>query len=144
MTAHDGTIHRRTTKWCPKCEQELPLEKFYARPERKDGRDGYCKACKNATSSAWSRKNAERVRRNRIKRSYGMDQEQFDLLLKSQMGRCAICSRELIERIHVDHDHSTSIVRGLLCHSCNVGLGFFKDDVSILSNAIEYLKPTLP
>lgn len=49
---------------------------------------------------------------------------------------CDICGDVATE---IDHDHRTDVVRGGLCHWCNTGLGFFKDEVSILVQAIEYL-----
>ena len=42
--------------------------------------------------------------------------------------------------LHIDHDHKTGKVRGLLCHGCNTAIGLMKDDVNILTKAIEYLK----
>ncbi len=61
-----------------------------------------------------------------------------------QGGVCAVCgnSPNMSKKrggLHVDHDHSTGKVRGLLCESCNVGLGFFKDSSIKLAKAIEYL-----
>lgn len=57
---------------------------------------------------------------------------------------CQICSRDLRELelrdIHLDHDHKTGKIRGLLCFNCNAGLGHFKDDISRLKNAIDYLE----
>lgn len=63
-------------------------------------------------------------------------------LAKTQGGLCAICkNRLLIKRGHqLDHDHKTGAVRGILCMSCNTGLGHFKDDAGLLLRAIHYLK----
>jgi hypothetical protein len=64
-------------------------------------------------------------------------------LLKEQNNSCAICGingEELKRKLSVDHNHETNQVRGLLCNSCNLGLGQFKDSVVFLSYAIEYLE----
>ncbi len=76
-----------------------------------------------------------------LMRKYGLTRQEWDDLLIAQTGRCAICSTPLIgdRDPHVDHDHETGVVRGLLCSGCNLGLGHFKDDVDRLSAAIRYL-----
>ena len=82
---------------------------------------------------------------------YGMDERDFDELMHAQGGRCAICrsqiDAEMVDKrgveksiAHVDHDHTTDEVRGLLCGNCNTGLGMFKDSVRMLANAIVYLE----
>ena len=68
--------------------------------------------------------------------------EQYDSLWDTQGGKCPICSTDLVwdsKLTHVDHCHLTNTIRGLLCNTCNVGLGSFKDNVEHLSAAIEYL-----
>lgn len=80
----------------------------------------------------------ERLRRNRIKTRYGLTVEEVEAIKIDQQGLCAICSREP-EYWHIDHDHVTNKVRGLLCGSCNMGLGMFKDNTDSLKQAIEYL-----
>jgi len=58
-------------------------------------------------------------------------------LLVKQGGLCAICGKSC--KLNVDHCHETNKIRGLLCFNCNLLLGHAKDNISILSNAIEYL-----
>ncbi len=59
-----------------------------------------------------------------------------------QGGMCAICGRapKAGKHLHVDHDHDTGEVRGLLCFSCNVGVGNFGNDVDRLERTVEYLE----
>ena len=60
-------------------------------------------------------------------------------MLLAQNGACAICGNTCSKALAADHDHSTGRIRGLLCNSCNRGLGFFKDEISRLGSAITYL-----
>lgn len=75
-------------------------------------------------------------------KSYGLTPEELAELLSSRK-TCDICGKEKNGRgqkgLHVDHDHNTGEVRGLLCGKCNRGLGFFGDSIAILVAAIEYL-----
>jgi hypothetical protein len=75
-----------------------------------------------------------------IKSKYGITEEAFDVLFQAQKGLCRICGEKDFRRLAVDHDHLTKRIRGLLCTSCNMGLGYFKDNPNLLINAIEYLK----
>lgn len=62
-------------------------------------------------------------------------------------GRCEICGAEerlLKRQLCIDHNHETDIVRGLLCGSCNMGLGHFRDSLKLLQAAQEYLQRTDP
>ena len=64
-------------------------------------------------------------------------------LLHSQKNRCAICRIELIwpnKNTHIDHSHQTGRIRGVLCTTCNTGLGCFKDNPRLMRKAIEYVE----
>jgi Recombination endonuclease VII len=74
-----------------------------------------------------------------LKSLYGLSGDQYNALYNAQGGCCAICGRT-DKRLAVDHDHSTGYVRGLLCGRCNPALGAFRDSVSLLQDAIDYLK----
>lgn len=85
---------------------------------------------------------AIQVKGYRLKKRYGMTIEQYDSLLKEQNNRCAICNRhqsELQKPLAVDHNHKSGKVRGLLCTSCNLMLGYVCDSVNVLDKAKEYL-----
>jgi hypothetical protein len=98
-------------------------------------------ACKKKTQDARWRAKAPGYMRQYL---YGMTDEQYAALMETQDGRCAICrTTEWTghhKRPHVDHDHATGRVRGILCHDCNLGLGKFKDDPDLLRAAIVYLE----
>ena len=71
-----------------------------------------------------------------------LPKETYLRLLEQQNNACAICgidANDLERELSVDHNHETMQVRGLLCGLCNVGLGYFKDDTTLLSMAMEYL-----
>lgn len=79
-------------------------------------------------------------RKHLLKKLYGLTPEQYEEMLAAQGGGCAICGDPPGERQHaVDHDHATGEVRGILCHSCNLSIGGFRDDPSLLVAAIDYL-----
>ena len=86
---------------------------------------------------------ATKYRYTRIKKNYGLEKEDYNNLLKRQHHKCAICGvdeSELEKRLHVDHNHETGEVRGLLCVNCNLGLGLFKDSQEALIYALLYLQ----
>ena len=70
---------------------------------------------------------------------YGLTLEDYDVILKTQKGVCAICSEAPEGNLHIDHNHTTNEVRGLLCGKCNRAIGLLNDDVSLFSKAINYL-----
>jgi recombination endonuclease VII len=76
-----------------------------------------------------------------IEQRYGITGETYDRLYELQGGRCAICRRSTgrTRRLAVDHDHKTTLVRGLLCRPCNSMLGLARDDPEFFRRAIDYL-----
>ena len=94
----------------------------------------------------WRRDNRDKVRiynrRIWLKKNYGITPEQIEEMRFSQDSKCAICQNTFGKNrdMCVDHDHSNGNVRQLLCTNCNTGIGKLKENVSILTNAIEYLR----
>ncbi len=70
---------------------------------------------------------------------YGLTLMEFSNMVLAQEGACAVCNCPM-EKPHVDHDHETGVVRGLLCELCNRGIGHFKDDPRLLRAAAAYLE----
>lgn len=113
---------------------------WYAIPENKASHDQYRrkwrKTPKGRTSYSRSRL------KSRLKIHYGLTVEAFNQMLLEQSGVCKICrvAPTKYSPLHVDHDHATGRVRGLLCFRCNGGLGSYKDDENLLLSAVNYLR----
>jgi hypothetical protein len=77
-----------------------------------------------------------------IQKRYGITIKDYKQLEMVQGGRCAICGGPPSGRgrLHLDHNHSTGRIRGLLCSTCNVGIGGLRDSTDLLMAAVEYLK----
>jgi hypothetical protein len=106
-----------------------------------------CLTCCRELSQLRRENDPEKVylihRASQFKRKYGITLGEYDVMYLKQDGKCGICKtpqEHLLQRLAVDHDHSTPKIRGLLCSSCNRALGLLKDNPNYLSNAIAYLK----
>lgn len=163
-------------KFCSKCATEKSMNDFFKDSTKKDGFCSNCKLCcsersikyrqkpekrKQARirSRLWHKNNKEYAKKrkqlcydatkqrvNKLKKFYGLTQQNYDDLLKKQMSCCAICKTNKATKkggnFPVDHCHKTGKIRGLLCHLCNRGLGMFKDDLTLLQKAVEYITQT--
>ncbi len=81
-------------------------------------------------------------RRSHLKRKFGLTVEEYDAMLEEQGGGCVLCGHPGYAEIalHVDHDHATGRVRGLLCVCCNNGLGQFRENPELLRAAARYVE----
>lgn len=144
------------TKKCTQCGEYKPLTDFHRRFSSKDGRQSKCKPCNHESAVQWQEKNAEKatkVWKNKVgdsefllkrkSRLYGISPDELQNLYDSNSS-CMICGTIPSNGLHIDHDHSSGVVRGLLCMRCNTALGLFKDNAENLANAIEYLENTKP
>jgi Pyruvate/2-oxoacid:ferredoxin oxidoreductase delta subunit len=76
--------------------------------------------------------------RYRLRTKYGITANDHRVMMADQCGRCAICDLAC-EKLVVDHNHETGQVRQLLCHGCNVAIGFLRDSAEIALAASRYL-----
>lgn len=150
-------------KTCSLCKTVKPLSAFTFDRTSKTGRKSWCLDCyrdyqrkrrkdkpeqiKKEQASYRLRhpqKCIARARRNGLKRRYGITIEQYDSLLASQGGVCAICRRTETypgrKYLSVDHCHETGVVRGLLCNHCNRAIGFLSENYQVAQRAVEYLR----
>ncbi len=89
-------------------------------------------------------KQTEKGKITRLRWCYNIDTKEYNSLLAQQNGRCEICEKEFDKTYtrdtHVDHDHVTNKVRGILCKKCNLMLGLADESINTLANAIKYLE----
>jgi len=98
-------------------------------------------------AKAWADANRAKMkvynREWRLRNQYGISPIEYRDMLVGQAGRCLICLRVPSHDLHVDHDHETGAVRGLLCRDCNSMLGLARDDRARLLRAAHYLEVAL-
>lgn len=149
-------------KTCPKCKIKKQKEDFTKQKNTRDGLNSWCKSCQGSANRDWYSRNKDRskaygekwrmenlhrwkhnVANANLIRQYNITLADYDRILLGQGSCCAICKSEIqtdLGRFHVDHDHQTGVVRGLLCGNCNRGLGVFQDDPDFLRAAADYLE----
>lgn len=156
-------------KTCSKCKENKDISQFNLHRKEPDGHYSQCKTCSAESNrnqykkdpqkwkdyaKKWKLENPEKVaatarksyarrkvseRNYRIKKTYGITQEDYDRMYAEQNGKCAICGQKSEKNFHIDHDHDTGEVRGLLCNKCNKALGFVNDSPTILERMIRYI-----
>lgn len=125
-----------THKACSNCCKRLAenAKRYYARHSKK----------LIAWQRAYNLRYPEARKNYVLRRLYGLSLGEYNSILERQGGGCAICgvkaSSGVSATFHVDHCHEKKVVRGLLCTSCNSGLGRFKDNPDLLIAAADYLK----
>lgn len=158
-----STTATSVAKWCSKCLTTKDRTEFNRAFTKPDGLQGWCRKCaafylRSPSRKAYAKKYGEstrgkaatkkyatsakgqRVRKaNHIKRAYGLSLTRFAALVSEQNGLCKICHTTPSTPLHVDHDHVTGRVRGLLCVSCNRSIAIL-DNPGLLDSAMQYLK----
>jgi hypothetical protein len=154
---------------CKVCNKNLDLTKFSStykenkKGEKVEYKDSTCMVCRRRKylskegkkeihrkgSNNWYKKNPDKTKEQRLKK-YGLSYDQYNSIREKQNFCCLICKKHESEvpqgkalktshALHVDHNHDTGFVRGLLCTNCNTILGKCYDNPEILKSAIEYL-----
>ena len=124
----------------PEYSQEVTErnKKYLSRPEVAKKKAEYDKIYRHSDNRVTY------IRKWQLKNNYGLTPEQFDILFIAQGRKCKVCGsadpRKKGDTWSVDHDHQTGKVRGILCHGCNTGIGFFKDNPDHLRKAAAYLE----
>ena len=129
-------------KRCRCCGVAKPLSKFYRHRKHKDGRAGICAECDRSEHRRKydPKKHKTYQRRQRLKR-YGLTPAKHMALYVEQDGCCAICRDALpYHKVHTDHDHETGKTRGLLCHRCNLMVGYIETSGELLAVAKQYIE----
>ena len=153
------------SKVCAACDEMKPIEKFWKQSASKDGHMIYCSICADAKNREWRKKN--RIQAQAIQRAYyarkkglekldirsykvkfnylGIDQDQYDALLKRQHYKCAICKATSPRKHGLKHfigDYSPldGSLRGLLCAPCDIIMDMAGEDAKLLRRASSYLQ----
>jgi hypothetical protein len=145
-------------KRCQHCKETKSHAEFHASARTFDRKDNLCKQCRYERHDAWRRANpekaAEAARKWRkdnpersadhsLKANYGIALGTYSDMVTAQNGKCAICASDKPGgkgRFHVDHCHDTGEIRGLLCHNCNLGIGYLKHDPRLFDAAKRYVE----
>jgi hypothetical protein len=142
-------------KACSRCGEVKPIGEFTVNHSYLlGGREARCRSCLNGQRREYrARPETKALVRNwetrsKLKMRYGISHDEYLRLLGEQGGRCAICGGlpeggPKSSRLHVDHDHDTGRVRGLICLKCNSALAQFGDSLEGVMKAVEYLKRSI-
>ena len=119
-------------KTCSMCGDRLPINDFYTNKKLTSSIGSLCGNCRRITKQTGMPYGSSRA-------SLGIDAIKYQAMLMTQCGRCAICDEVPTHSLHVDHDHKSGKIRGLLCRNCNLMIGLAKDSRIILKSATHYL-----
>ena len=142
---------------CTKCKNFKLADGFAKDSKKINGLTSQCKHCRNTQRKqhyyqnyehslqrvkTYRKNNVDKVkasnRNTKLKRAYGITQEQFFEMSIKQEHKCACCGRET--KLVVDHCHTTGKVRELLCNNCNTALGLLNEDNTIIQSLSNYIR----
>ena len=134
------SLETSETKVCVACLEIQPLRDFSPNKGYRKDVFSRCKSCERVRGTE---RYSPEDRRKRALKDYGLSITDYETLLNSQKGLCAICASpegRTGTRLYIDHDHSSGLVRGLLCGNCNSGLGMLGDNLEGVEAAAAYLR----
>ena len=161
---HSAEMEQSGLRYCAQCHELKARESFSLNHRTPDGLQSRCKACISIYGRQYRQANPDLIlqrnrkyresdpvkvaaymRRKNLERDYGLTVEQFDLLLESQGGVCAICGQiATVDKggrgWHVDHRHSDGKIRGVLCRECNWAIGHLHENIQRCLSAAHYLE----
>lgn len=117
--------------WCRSCSARYKREQYQKDPEK------YRAKSRRRRETLPPEKRALDKRRYELKYEYGLSKTNYDTLVTGQQGKCAICLKS--KKLVVDHCHTTSLVRGLLCYRCNTLTGFIESEHQERERILKYL-----
>jgi len=129
---------------CTKCKGLQPLSEYHKRSRVPCGHDSWCKTCKALYRKDYFLRNKEKESARAREKAWkdvgiSLSKREYDTKILALGGKCEICGTDQ-QTLQVDHNHTTSKIRGYLCGHCNRGLGHFKDSLSLLQKAALYLE----
>ncbi len=129
---------------CNDCHQKYEKDRWGRNAEKHAAykKERYEKVSKEADkkrANDWYYRNKDRVKAKNIERLYGISNEEYEEMQIRCNNRCELCQK-IVDKLCVDHNHTTGKIRGLLCVHCNSLVGYCKEDQQILLSAIDYLK----
>jgi nitrate/TMAO reductase-like tetraheme cytochrome c subunit len=117
-------------KTCPRCKIDKNVSEYFKDKYQSDGLQNRCKSCDHIYGQ-----------NRKLYSRYGISLSEKNQMMELQDKKCGICNEET--KLCVDHNHNKQgkeSVRMLLCNSCNLMLGYAKDNIDILQKSIDYLK----
>lgn len=137
----------KSHKVCKECGITKLISEFYLNSalDSKKGRswNPRCKPCVNKLQKQKYKENPEVKKNFHLKYLYGISLDIYKDKLEEQGNVCAICKSPTSNGrgvyFHVDHNHETNQIRGLLCHHCNFMIGYSRENIEVLEAAVEYL-----
>ena len=135
-------------KKCSKCGETKPVADFCKDKRNETGLKSNCRICARKMTEIWRQNNTAHIAKYRresplrfsweLKTKYNLTVDQYQNMVLTQNGKCAICHEET--ELQVDHCHKTNRVRGLLCFKCNIAIAHFNDSPYLLAEATKYLE----
>jgi len=116
--------------------KEEDLEQFYSKKDMKYGKANICKEC-NSAKQRDDYKSHKYKQKLQTRKRYGIEYEEYEKRMETSHC-CEACGRE--ENLVYDHDHTTMEFRGVLCRTCNAGLGQLGDTLEAINKMVTYLK----